>query len=138
MVPMHLKHWLYGVYLMNARLGEVCFFSGNVRKMADFYKKLFDINNGSDDNSYQLLIDAPVRITICNDGKIKPNNNQNLSLFFAVDDVDAEYERISHTEGLRLHFTAKPTDGADGSRYMSFYDIDGNQIYFRSGGTSEA
>ena len=120
----------WGLYMI--KLGEICFSSGNVRKLADFYKRVLMIDNGSDDNSLQVLEVAGVRISIFDDGTTKPNNNQNITLIFDVDDVDGEYERLRGIEGFKLHFIRKPYDGSDGHRFMSFYDLDGNRVNFRN------
>ena len=116
------------------KLGEISFLSGNVRKLANFYKVILGIDNGSEDDSFQELISGDVCLTIYNDGDVKPNNNQNMCLVFDVGDVDAEYERLTSLEEFKLHFIKKPYDGPQDRRFMAFYDIDGNRIYFRNNG----
>ena len=114
------------------QLVEICFCSGNVYKLADFYKKILMTDNGSNDNAFQVVEVAGVRISIYDDGTTKPNNNQNITLIFDVEDVDSEYERLCAIEGFKLHFIRKPCDGPDGHRIMSFYDLDGNRVNFRN------
>ena len=116
------------------KLCDVCFFSGNVRNLAAFYKKIFEIDNDSSDNKYQELSNGNVRMIFYDDGTVKPNNNQNISLFFDVGDVDSEYERLRNLDGIKLHIIKKPEDIPNGRRCMSFYDLDGNVINFISNG----
>ena len=38
------------------RLGEVCILTNNVVRLADFYKSLLEIDNGSDDEVHQTIL----------------------------------------------------------------------------------
>lgn len=114
------------------RFSEVCVLTGGVRKLADFYKRVLEIDNGSDDDSRQVLIDGDVRLVFWNDDKLKTNNNTNMSLVFVCDNVDEEYERLNSLKGLRLHFVDRPHDSIDGYRSLCFYDLDGNMVFFKS------
>ena len=114
------------------KICEVLLFSGSVRKMADFYKTVLQLSNDSDDDRYQVLQVDDIRLLIYNDGKRKPNNNQNISLSFAVSDVDGEFDRLKSLFKSRIHFLENPHTIESGYRIMSFYDPDGNQVYFRS------
>ena len=114
------------------KIGEIFLFSGSVRKMADFYKTVLQLSNDSDDEKFQVLELDDIRLLIYNDGKRKPNNNQNISLSFAVSDVDAEYDRLKGFFKSKIHFLENPHTIESGYRIMSFYDPDGNQVYFRS------
>lgn len=83
------------------RIGEVCLNTNDVLVLADFYKKLFGIDNGSNDETHQTLINDETQLTIYNDGTKKNNNNQNICLAFTVEDVEAEYEKLCN---LRNNF----------------------------------
>lgn len=110
------------------RIGEVCLNTNDVVKLANFYKQLFGIDNGSDDEIHQTLISEETQFTIYNDGSKKNNNNRNICLAFTVEDVDAEYQKLL-TMGIEI--IEKPTKRPWGTINMSFYDPDGNVIYFR-------
>lgn len=46
------------------RIGKVCFNINDVLVFADFYKKLFGIDNGSNDEIHQTLISEETQLTI--------------------------------------------------------------------------
>ena len=64
------------------RIGEVSLNTNDVVALANFYKRLFGIENGSTDAIHQVLIDKETMLIIYNDGSTKNNNNQNISLAF--------------------------------------------------------
>lgn len=110
------------------RIGEVCLHSNDVIRLAAFYKELFGIDNGSSDPVHQFLICEETTLTVYNDGKRKNNENQNISLAFTVEDMDAAYRKIME---LGAEIIKKPTARPWGAVNMSFYDPDGNVIFFR-------
>ncbi len=111
------------------RIGEVCLNTNDVITLANFYKKLLGIDNGSNAEIHQTLICEETQLTIYNDGTNKNNNNQNISLAFTVDDIEAEYKKLL-TMGVEI--IEKPTKRPWGTVNMSFHDPDRNLIYFRS------
>lgn len=111
------------------RFGEVCLMTGQVRKLADFYKAILMVDNGSNDDRFQEILGGEVRLSVFSDGSVKNNNNTNIGLTFDVEDIDVEYERLKQ---LKVHFIEKPHDSAWGGRSMQFYDPDGNHVFFRS------
>lgn len=111
------------------RIGEVCLNTNDVVKLANFYKQLFGIDNGSNDEVHQTLISEETQFTVYNDGSKKNNNNQNICLAFTVDDIDAEYHKLL---AMGTEIIEKPTKRPWGTTNMSFYDPDRNVIYFRS------
>ncbi len=117
---------MVGVFM---RIGEVCLNTNNVIKLANFYKQLFEIDNGSNDEIHQTLISEETQFTIYNDGSHKGNDNQNISLAFTVEDIDAEYQKLLE---MGVEIIEKPTKRPWGAVNMSFYDPDRNIIYFRS------
>ena len=111
------------------RISEVCLNTNDVVKLANFYKQVFGIDNGSDDEGHQTLISEETQFTIYNDGSKKNNNNQNICLAFTVDNVNAEYQKLL---AMGIEIIEKPTKRPWGTTNMSFYDPDRNVIYFRS------
>ncbi|WP_328587788.1 VOC family protein [Konateibacter massiliensis] len=111
------------------RIGEVGLLTNDVIRLADFYKKLLELDNQSNDEVHQTLIAEETMLTIYNDGSRKNNDNRNMCLAFTVEDVDREYEKVLK---LGAEVIEKPETRPWGARNMSFYDPDGNVIYFRS------
>lgn len=111
------------------KLGEVGLLTNDVIRLAGFYKALLDIDNGSNDKVHQTIIAEETMLTIYNDGSFKENNNRNMCLVFTVDDVDKEYQKLLK---LGVDIIEKPETRPWGAKNMSFYDPDGNIIYFRS------
>lgn len=72
--------------------GEVGLLTNDVCRLADFYKRLLGIGNGSDDPVHQCLIAEETALTIYNDGTAKNNQNQNICLAFTVEDIEQEYQ----------------------------------------------
>ena len=111
------------------RIGEVSLLTNDVIKLADFYKKLLEIDNESNDPVHQTLIAEETMLTIYNDGSVKNNKNQNICLAFTVDDVEKEYRRVRE---LGAEIIEPPAARPWGAVNMSFYDPDRNMIYVRS------
>nr|WP_300838816.1 VOC family protein [uncultured Acetatifactor sp.] len=111
------------------RIGEVSLLTNDVIKLADFYKKLLEIDNESNDPVHQTLIAEETMLTIYNDGSVKNNKNQNICLAFTVDDVEKEYRRVME---LGAEIIEPPAARPWGAVNMSFYDPDRNMIYLRS------
>lgn len=63
-------------------------------RLADFYKRLLGIENGSDDPVHQCLIAEETALTIYNDRTAKNNQNQNICLAFTVEDIEQEYQKV--------------------------------------------
>lgn len=111
------------------KIGEVSLLTNDVLRMADFYKQLLEIDNGSDDKSHQFLITEETALTIYNDGSIKNNQNRNICLAFTVDDIEREYKKVL---ALGAEVIEKPTKRPWGAINISFYDPDNNIIFLRS------
>ena len=109
-------------------IGEVCLLTNDVRKLADFYKKLLGVDNCSDDDVHQYIISEETMLTVYNDGTVKNNQNQNICLAFTVDDIENEYRKL---QALGVRIIEPPTKRPWGAVNMSFYDPDNNVIYFR-------
>lgn len=115
-------------------LGEVSLETNDVIGLAKFYRKILNIlmeeNYGESANAiHQFIITRGTALTVYNNGKIKNNLNENISLAFTVEDVDEEYERL---RGLGIAIIDPPAIQPWGAKNMHFRDPDGNHIYFRS------
>lgn len=110
-------------------LGEVCLETNDVVRMADFYRKILNISSDCIDEVHQFIITEGTTLSIYNNGEVKNNQNQNISLAFTVNDVDEEYERLLK---LGIHIIDVPKLQPWGAKNMHFCDPDGNNIYFRS------
>ncbi|MDE7079103.1 MAG: VOC family protein [Clostridia bacterium] len=110
------------------KIGEVSLLTNDVKRMADFYKFLLGVDNGSDDTAHQFILSEETTLTVYNDGIEKKFGNQTMSLAFTVEDIYAEYERLS---AAGVKFIEKPTVRPWGAINMSFYDPDGNAVYMR-------
>ena len=111
------------------RIGEVCLLTNDVRRLADFYKRLLGVDNGSDDEVHQFILTGETALTVYNDGTLKDNRNQNICLAFTVDDIEREYQKVL---ALGARIIEPPTKRPWGAVNMSFSDPDNNVIYFRS------
>jgi predicted enzyme related to lactoylglutathione lyase len=110
-------------------LGEVCLETNDVIKLANFYRKILDISLECSDEVHQFIITEGTALSVYNNGEVKNNQNQNISIAFTVDDVAEEYERLLK---LGIHIIDKPKLQPWGAKNMHFCDPDGNHIYFRS------
>lgn len=111
------------------KIGEVCLETNDVRRLADFYRRLFGIEADCQDDTHQFILNEETALTIYNDGSLKNNENINISLAFTVEDVDKEYARLQE---MGITIIAPPTVQPWGVKNMHFCDPDGNHIYFRS------
>ncbi len=109
-------------------IGEVCLLTNNVPRLAEFYKQLLGVENGSDDGTHQFIISEGTALTVYNDGTVKNNRNQNICLAFKVDDIDREYKKVL---ALGAEIMEPPMKRPWGAINMSFYDPDNNVIFFR-------
>ena len=110
-------------------LAEVGFETNDVVRLANFYRRLLGIEEENADEVHQLIVGGPMAITVYNDGKLKNNQNYNISLAFTVEDVDKEYDRLL---GMEITIIDPPTTRPWGARNIHFCDPDGNHIYLRS------
>ena len=113
------------------KLGEVGLLTNDVIRLADFYKKLLEVDNKSNDDVHQIIISEETMLTIFNDGTVKNNLNENVCLAFTVNDIEKEYQKLLN---LGVEIIEKPMKRPWGATNMSFYDPDRNIIYLRSFG----
>ncbi len=110
-------------------IGEVSLLTNDVIALANFYKAILQVDNGSDDPVHQFIITEGTTLTIYNDGANAVKQNSNIVLAFTVDNVDAEYERLKN---YKIKIIEPPVTRSWGARNMHFVDPDGNHIYVRS------
>lgn len=111
------------------RIGEVGLLTNDVIRLANFYKLLLGIDNGSDNDVHQTILAEETMLTVYNDGSVKNNANQNMCIAFTVKDIDVEYGRIVN---MGIEIIEKPIIRPWGAKNMSFYDPDRNVVYLRS------
>ena len=109
-------------------IGEVCLLTRDVVRLADFYKWLLNVGNGSDDCGHQTILAEGTALTVCYE-EAAERAGSNICLAFSVRDVDAEYIRLKEA-GVPV--VEPPAARPWGMRNMSFEDPDGNRIYFRT------
>lgn len=109
------------------KLGEISILTHDVVRLADFYKRLLETDNGSNDTVHQTIIAEETMLTIYNDGQ--KHHGQNMCLAFTVDDIDKEYLRVP---SIGAEIVEPPTSRPWGTTNMSFKDPDGNIVYLRS------
>ena len=114
---------------MGYTIGEVCLLTNDVRRLADFYKRLLETDNGSSDETHQFILTEGTALSIYNDGTVKNNDNRNICLAFTVDDIESEYRKLT---ALGARIIEPPTERAWGAVNMSFYDPDNNIVYLRT------
>lgn len=110
-------------------LGEVCLETNDVVKLADFYRKILNLTSDCKNEVHQFILTEGTTLTVYNNGKVKNNQNNNISLAFNVDDVDEEYKRLL---SLGVTILEPPKVQPWGAKNMHFLDPDGNHVYFRS------
>jgi predicted enzyme related to lactoylglutathione lyase len=114
-------------------IGEVCLETNNVIRLAEFYREILNLpqgcNHNHGDETHQYILMEGTVLSVYNNGKIKNNKNQNISLAFTVDDIEEEYKRLV---SLGITIIDAPKLQPWGARNMHFLDPDGNHVYFRS------
>lgn len=111
------------------QIGEVGLLTNDVVRLANFYKELLGVENGSDDPVHQFILEEGTAFTIYNDGSAKNNQNQNICLAFIVEDVEKEYLRV---KAMGARIVQEPKLQPWGAVNMCLLDPDGNQVYLRS------
>lgn len=110
------------------KLGEVSLLTNQVIRMSMFYKELLEVENNSNDEVHQTIIEQETMLTIYDDGSVKNNKNQNICIAFTVEDIEKEYQKVLK---LGAKVIEEPTTRLWGTKNMSFFDPDGNVVYLR-------
>ncbi len=109
------------------KLGEVCLLTTDVVRLANFYKRLLDIDNGSQDPMHQFLIQEETSLAVLQDDG--PRTGQSVVLAFTVEDIEAVCQKLLD---MGVQVVEGPTPRPWGAVNMSCRDPDGNLVYFRA------
>ena len=90
------------------KIDEVSLLTNDVPRLADFYKQPLGTENNSSDETHLFILTGGTALTICNDGTVKNNQNQNICLAFTAEDIEKEYERVP---ALGARINEAPTKG---------------------------
>ena len=87
------------------KVGEVCLLTNDVIRLSNFYKILFDIDNGSDDNNHQFIISEDTTLTVYNDGIEREANSVLLlqlmmEMYAAYAQAEMEKRQKRQREGI--------------------------------------
>lgn len=110
------------------KIGEVSLHTTDVVRLSNFYKALFEIDNGSNDPWHQVLLNEETTLTVYYDETAKNPQNPNISLAFTVDDIQQAYQKLLRMD---VQIIEPPTLRPWGAINLHFLDPDGNRIYFR-------
>lgn len=109
-------------------IGEVSLMTRDVVRLANFYKWLLGVENDSSDVWHQTILMDETMLTVCHEDS-SDGTGSNICLAFTVEDVDAEYARLT---AAGVSVIEPPETRPWGMRNMSFADPDGNRVYFRT------
>ena len=110
------------------RIGEVCLLTSDVPHLADFYRKLLDVPPGEDAGNWghQFVLVKETSLSIIRDDT--PRSGQGAVLAFTVKDIHAARQRLL---AMGVEIAEPPTARPWGAVNMSFWDPDGNLVFFR-------
>ena len=114
-------------------IGEVCILTRDVVRLANFYKALLRVDNGSDDDVHQFILSEETTLTVLRDDAAPDNprdsSRSTIAIAFTVGDIEAEYARLL---SMGVEVLSPPTARPWGATNMGFRDPDGNVVTFRS------
>lgn len=110
------------------KLGEVCLLTSDVCRLADFYRKLMDFPETSNDPVHQFITKEEPMLTIYNDGLQHSADRSPVSLAFTVDDIQKTYEKLL---SMNASIVQPPKQQPWGTVNLCFRDPDGNLVYVR-------
>ena len=121
--------------LSTIALASIRIVTNDVSRLSDFYSQILRVQATGDPSSYvelavtggTLAITSQAAIDQYNGSVTTSAHNRSMILEFAVNDVDAERQRL---EPLVTNWAQQPTDQPWGNRAMLFHDPDGNLINF--------
>jgi uncharacterized glyoxalase superfamily protein PhnB len=117
--------------------------SDQVGPMADFYERLTggtaarqgDVFAEVSTGTATLAIGSSATVSLFGSGSARPADNHSVIIEFLVNDVDAEFARLS--EWVE-HFVTEPTTMPWGNRSLLLRDPDGNLVNLFSPATPQA
>jgi len=102
--------------------------SKNIAEMVNFYKKVLGADAVGEDNHFNInLPNGKGGFVIWDDGEVSDTINEKIVLWFLVDNVDEEYEKLLK---MSVSVIEPPVNNPWGARHMVFCDPDGNHIRF--------
>ena len=107
----------------------ICLMTKDVRKLADFYKKVLQTTSDYDDEIHQEVFTNGASFAILKNDENSKAGNSNMTMIFTVDNVDEEYERLKK---IGVKILDIPTIQPWGAKNMRFSDPDGNFVVFRT------
>lgn len=111
---------LIGFYILSKKVPE----------MVDFYTKV--LRGEADGEGNHVVINLPDGkggFPIWDNGDVSDTVNERIALWFSVENVDEEYEKLLE---MNVTIIEKPVNNPWGARHMVFCDPDGNRVRFIS------
>lgn len=108
-------------------IAEVCLETNDVPGLANFYKRLLGIYNGSNDAEYQVLLNEGTVFSIVHEKHRMRCHN--ISLCFTVEDIVAAARRALDLGAIVYD---PPEEEPGGTVSLRIEDLDGNTVYLRS------
>lgn len=109
-------------------LGEICLLTGDVLRLAAFYRTLLQTEGSSDDTAFQAIVEQEPMLTILYEAGLPEASAQRTALAFTVEDMEAVYR---HVQKNALPVLQPPTRQPWGTVNMILQDPDGNRVYLR-------
>lgn len=104
--------------------------SKNVPEMVSFYTKVLRAEADGEGNHVVInLPDGKGGFPIWDNGDVSDTVNERITLWFSVENVDEEYEKLLE---MNVTIIEKPVNNPWGARHIVFCDPDGNRIRFIS------
>jgi catechol 2,3-dioxygenase-like lactoylglutathione lyase family enzyme len=123
------------IMMPGLKLTHTCIISANVRRLADFYRHVLQIEPHFYGDDYVEFPTAAGTLAIFSaqaqetdiPGSAEPGKNRSIVLEFNVEDVDREYAKLQKTAAVLVK---APTTRPWGNRSIYFRDPDGNLVDF--------
>jgi len=120
------------------KLTHACILVGELAPMVAFYERVLQLEAKTAGNTYAEFRTPGATLSLfaasaheeLAPGSAEPAKNRSMELEFLVDDVDAEYERLSRIP--ELVWVKPPTTQPWGNRSFYFRDPEGNLLNFYS------
>ena len=120
---------------MSKNFAGFCLLTTNVIRLRDFYRDVLEAeveggsaHSGVHLDAFSFALFDPTKSDGFKELGDNANGNGSVILEFEVEDVDAEYKRLS--ENTNVRFLKPPQTNPWGRRAMHFLDPDGNVVNF--------
>lgn len=102
--------------------------SKNIPAIVKFYVELLSAEAIGESNHFSINPpDGKGQFTLWDDGNVPNTVNEKMHLWFSVENVDNEYNRLLK---MNVKVIEPPVNNPWGARHMVFCDPDGNRIRF--------